>query len=303
MSGLGVDVFASDNAFPSGGGGGFSANYGQGLFGDGLTGNATIVGTTTLTAEAYYDNLTITSTGILKPAGFRIFVKGTLTIDAGGSINDDGNNGTLGTGGAGLASRQTLGAAGAAGGAGSAGGNGSVGSGSSSSSLNNAGLAPTGGKGGNGGANTGGNGGSATQPVQGQRWHGTTWQQQGRFSNGTATAQFNGGSGGGGGASSAATCTGGGGGGGAGSVWIAANKVINNGRISANGGNGAAGSGGAGNAGGGGGGGGGNVCVGTLSYTGSGLFQALGGNGGAPLASGTAGDPGVAGSTTLVVLS
>ena len=305
MAGNGVDVFAVDNAFsPGGGGGGFSANYGEGLFADGLDGNATIVGTTTLTKEMHYNSLTIGATGILKPAGYRIFVKGTLTIDAGGTINDDGNNGSGVTGGATLVSRQTLGAAAGAGGNGASGGNGSVGGGpGGNSSLSDAGLAPIGGKGGDGGPNGGGNPGAAAQPIQGQRWHSTTWQQQGRFSNGTATAAFNGGSGGGGGASSAATCTGGGGGGGAGSVWIAAKNVINNGRISANAGNGADGFGGAGNAGGGGGGGGGNVCVGTLSYTGSGLLQALGGAGGAPLAAGVVGTAGRAGSTLLVVLS
>ena len=305
MSGLGVDVFAADNAFPSGGGGGgFSANYGQGLFADGLDGNATIIGTTTLTKEMHYNSLTIGATGVLKPAGFRIFVKDTLIIDAGGTINDDGNNGNLGTGGATLVSRQTLGAAAGGGGAGSSGGNGSVGGGpGGNSSLSDVGLAPIGGSGGAGGPNGGGNPGAAAQPIQGQRWHSTTWQQQGRFSNGTATAAFNGGSGGGGGASSAATCTGGGGGGGAGSVWIAAKTVINNGRISANAGNGANGSGGAGDAGGGGGGGGGNVCVGTLSYTGGGLLQALGGVGGNGHNNGIKGNDGRAGSTLLVVLS
>ena len=307
MSGLGVDVFAVDNSFAGGGGGGFSANYGQGLFADGLDGNATIIGTTTLTKEMHYNSLTIGATGVLKPAGFRIFVKDTLIIDAGGTINDDGAAplpGTPSVGGLGLVSRQTLGGAAGAGGNGASGGNGSVGGGpGGNSSLNDVGLAPIGGAGGAGGANGGGNPGAAAQPIQGQRWHSTTWQQQARFSNGTATAAFNGGSGGGGGGSSAATCTGGGGGGGAGSVWIAAKTVINNGRISANAGNGANGSGTAGDAGGGGGGGGGNVCVGTLSYTGGGVLQALAGVGGNGFNNGVKGNDGRAGSTLLVVLS
>ena len=67
-----ADAFSANSAFPSGGGGGFSASYADGLFGDGVTGTATIVGTTTLSAEAYYNNLTISGTGILKPAGFRL---------------------------------------------------------------------------------------------------------------------------------------------------------------------------------------------------------------------------------------
>jgi hypothetical protein len=69
------------------------------LYGIGVSGSATIAGTTTLTSEAHYTDLTITSTGILKPAGYRIFVSGTLTIDAGGSINDDGGNASGSTAG------------------------------------------------------------------------------------------------------------------------------------------------------------------------------------------------------------
>ena len=75
-----------------GGSGGFSSFYGDGLFGDGSDGDATITNTTTLLKETYYNNLTISGSGVLKPAGFRFFVKGTLTIDAGCSINDDGRD-------------------------------------------------------------------------------------------------------------------------------------------------------------------------------------------------------------------
>ena len=308
MSSNNVDAFSENTAFPGGGGGGggFSTFYGDGLFGDGVDGNATLINVTTLTKETYYNNLTITGTGVLKPAGFRIFVKGTLTIDPGGSINDDGLAplpGTPGVGGLSLGSRQTLGGNSGAGGPGSSGGNGGVGSASGGSSpLNGSGLAPVGGAGGGAGANLGGAAGAATQPVQGQRWVGTAWQQQGRFNNGTAQAQFNGGSGGGGGAGSVVAATGGGGGSGAGNVWVAAKYIINNGRISANGGNGGPGSGASGAAGGGGGGGGGNVCVGTLSSS-YGTIQALGGLGGTPLSTGFPGLNGNAGSVQVVVLS
>jgi hypothetical protein len=300
MASNNADAFSANSAFP--GGGGLSSSYGSGLFGDGVTGNVTITGTTTLTSEAYYGDLTIGATGILKPAGFRIFVKGTLTIDAGGSINDDGNAASGATAGALLGSRQTLGLGGGAGGAGSAGG--TVGTGGSgpggNSSLNNTGVAPTGGAGG-AGTNAGGSGGAASTATQGQRWNGTAWQQQGRFSNGASTAQFNGGAGGGGGGSALAGTTGGGGGGGAGGVWIAAANIVNNGRISANGGNG-------GNAagvsagGGGGGGAGGLVCVGTLSST-FGTIQALGGLGGTATSTGAPGTNGTAGSVNVVVMS
>jgi len=289
------------DAFPSAA---FSTAYGNGLFADGFDGDVSIAGTTTLTKEMHYNNLTISATGILKPAGYRIFVKGSLTIDSGGSINDDGNSGALGVGGLALSSRNTLGASAGGGGAGGTNAVGSAGSGpGGNSSLSDAGLAPTGGIGGGGGANAGGSAGAAAQPTQGQRWHSTTWQQQGRFSNGTATAQFNGGSGGGGGGSNNALAVGGGGGGGAGSVWIAARTVSNSGRISANGGTGANGSGTAGDAGGGGSGAGGNVCLGTLSYTGSGLFQAAGGVASTGFGAGGTGAVGRAGSTILVVLS
>jgi hypothetical protein len=298
----GKDVFEIVGA---GGGGGFSANYGQGLFGDGIEGNVTITGLVGLTKETYYDNLTITSTGRLKPAGYRFFVKGTLTIDAGGSIDDDGNLPSGATGGLVLNARNSLGAAGGSGGGGSTGGNGSTGGGTGgNSSLNDAGLAPLGGKGGDVPiGNVGGNPGTAPSPVQGQRFQGSGWNLMSRFTSGTTTVAFNGGSGGGGGSSSAATVTGGGGGGGAGGVWCAAKTVINNGRISANGANGAPGFGTTGDAGGGGGGGGGFVCVAALSITGTGQIQALGGTGGAGYNNGDPGANGNAGSTQVVVLA
>lgn len=304
MSGLGVDVFSADNAFSGGGGGsGLSAGYLAQYFGDGLDGDAVISGTTTLTKEMYYNNLTITGTGTLKPAGFRIFVKGTLTIDIGGSINDDGNSAVGQSGGASLAVRQTLGAGAGNGGGGGSGTNGNSGGTSGGSSpVNSGGFAPAGANGGNGGANVGGTAGAATAPIQGQRWYGTAWQQQGRFNNGTAQALFNGGSGGGGGASSAVTCTGGGGGGGGGIVWLSTYKLINNGRISANGGKGADGFGTSGSAGGGGGGGGGLVCVGTTSQV-TGVIQAVAGQSGVGFGGGGAGGTARDGSAFVVVLS
>jgi len=299
--GNGADVYGgSSNAF--GGSGGLSANYGDGIFGDGYDGDVTITNTVTLSKETYYNNLTITGTGTLKPAGFRFFVKGTLTIQAGGSINDDGNDAVGGTQGAALTSRQTLGGGSGAGGSGATQGAG-VGGGNSggSSSLNGAGLAPVGGTGG-AATNVGGLGGSATQPVQNQRWNGTSWLQMGRFNNGTASALYNGGSGGGSGGSDAVTALSGGGGGGGGLVWLAAKYIINNGRISANGGKGGNGTGTAGNAGGGGGGAAGNVCVGTLSYP-IGLVTATGGAGGTGFGTGGAGTVGRDGSVNIVVLA
>jgi hypothetical protein len=55
-------------------------------FGAGSDGNVTISsGTTTLTRDMYYNNLTLSGTGKLHPNGFRIFVAGTLDLTAAGA--------------------------------------------------------------------------------------------------------------------------------------------------------------------------------------------------------------------------
>lgn len=52
-------------------------------YGDGSDGNVTIsAGTTTLTRNTYYNNLTINGTGSLDPAGYQVFVAGTLDLTA-----------------------------------------------------------------------------------------------------------------------------------------------------------------------------------------------------------------------------
>lgn len=67
------------------------------LFGDGNDGNVTIAaGTTTVTRDMYYNNLTIQTGGILNPSGYRIYVKGTLTFEGTGKIARNGNNGAAG---------------------------------------------------------------------------------------------------------------------------------------------------------------------------------------------------------------
>lgn len=56
-----------------------------GIFGDGSSGDLSISsGTTTLTSDAYYNNLTLTGTAVLNPAGYRVFVKNILTIGTNG---------------------------------------------------------------------------------------------------------------------------------------------------------------------------------------------------------------------------
>lgn len=67
------------------------------IFGSGEDGNVTISSNTSLTQDMYYNNLTVNGGFTLTTAGYRIFVKGTLTINATGMIAWNGNNGTGGT--------------------------------------------------------------------------------------------------------------------------------------------------------------------------------------------------------------
>ena len=283
-----------------------SASLFAAYFGDGSDGDATVSGTVTLSKETHYNNLTITGTGILKPAGFRVFVKGTLTIQAGGTFNDAGNpGGVSGTtnAGAALTSRAYLGAGSGAGGAGrsSTGAGSNGGSSGGNSSPNNSGVQPTGGAGGTaGGANTGGTAGTAVALSPSQKWQAQALLFGGRQSGGT----WNGGGGGGGGGCdiTAGSASSGGGGGGGGAVWLAANTISNAGAISANGGNGANATGTTGAAGGGAGGGGGLVAVITRS-TSYGTVTAAGGTGGTGLNTGATGANGVDGSTVVLVVA
>ena len=51
------------------------------VYGTGLDGNGYINSTITLTSDMYYNNLEITSSGVVLTNGFRVFVKGTLTLN------------------------------------------------------------------------------------------------------------------------------------------------------------------------------------------------------------------------------
>ena len=281
-----------------------SAAFLGAYFGAGFDGNVTIApGTTTLSREMQYQDLTIQAGAVLKPNGFRIFVLGTLTIAAGASINDDGNaspgqgpgttlalTGYLrALGGAAVSGRITTGA-------------GANTSAASPVSLNNAGVAPQGGNGGTaGGANTGGVAAANTVANPSQ-----AWQTQACWGGARATTgAFSGGGGGaaGGCDTTGGTAVSGGGGGAAGVVWVAARTITNSGTISANGGAG-------GNAtqtllasaGGGGGGSGGLVAVITAStVAAAGTVTATGGAGGAGAGpNGVAGLPGTSGATTVL---
>jgi hypothetical protein len=150
------------------------------FYGDGSDGTTTISGSTSLTKDTYYDNLTIVAGGILNTAGYRLFVKGTLT--ANGTITRKGNSGGDGddasgiTGGvaggtaggaltAGTLSGTPAGKAGVAGpdglgGAGS-GTNGNAGTAGDASTHLVVDTAVAGGAGGQGGDGGGGNNGGA----------------------------------------------------------------------------------------------------------------------------------------------
>jgi hypothetical protein len=66
--------------------------YKQMIYGDGSDGDVTIAGTITLTRDMYYNNLAIPTGTILDPAGYRVFVKGT--ISGIGTIRRNGNAGS-----------------------------------------------------------------------------------------------------------------------------------------------------------------------------------------------------------------
>lgn len=141
------------------------------IYGNGSDGTYIYSSNATLTSDMFYDDLTVNSGFTLNTGGYRIFVKGTLTVS--GTISRDGlSNGTAGSNGA---TGQASGAGGAAGSgagaladgslkggnAGRAGGAGGTGvsspsiggAGSSSSGVNTAkSIGANGAVGGNGGA-------------------------------------------------------------------------------------------------------------------------------------------------------
>jgi hypothetical protein len=77
------------------------AYLGAMLFGTGADGNVTISsGTTTLTRDMHYANLTLTGTGAINPAGWRIYVRGVLDLStaSAGAIVKNGINGNSASG-------------------------------------------------------------------------------------------------------------------------------------------------------------------------------------------------------------
>ena len=228
------------------------SSAGSGIYGDASDGDVTLgAGTTTLTRDMYYDDLTVPNGATLAAAGFRIFVAGLLTVGATGVISNDGQSASGATQGLGTTAGTT--------GAGFQGGAGRV----SSAGVGNAGTGATtalgeaGGTGGAGGANAGGAGGTATDPTAGNGGWRHIAAALGRTADGTL---WSGGTGGGGGGSDNGAANSGGGGGGGGVLIIFARRVSNAGTIRANGGSGGNSDAGV-NLGGGAGGGGGAVFV------------------------------------------
>jgi hypothetical protein len=154
----------------TGGSSGLTAVERYNLFGDGADGNVTVSsGTTTLTRNMYYNDLTINGTGSIDTAGFQIFVAGTLDITAApaSGIKRPKTNGpsasgvTAGASPTLLASGTLGGSAGSAGTAGGNNGGTAAGSAGTQQSDSNAVMGGRCGAIGAGGAGSGGAGGAA----------------------------------------------------------------------------------------------------------------------------------------------
>jgi hypothetical protein len=143
-------------------------------FGDGSDGSLTVTTSSTtsgplvsgaLTRDAYFDDLTISGSGQIFTNGWRLYVRGTLTLSAAGAnaINYNGNNGNNATGSTGGTAPTAQGNSGFVGGntQGRAGVNGGTGVGTAGVAgtgpiAGNSGGAGLGGAGGGGGAGAGG---------------------------------------------------------------------------------------------------------------------------------------------------
>lgn len=285
-------------------------------FGDGSDGNVTLDGTTnfnafstrsgsiyTLTRDVFFMNLTLDTnvsfSVILKPNGFRIFVREKLTLKTGSSIDDNGESGTSPNGGPGLPPSGAVRRAGSgAGGNGRANfpGAGFVGGDAPVEASMHTGY-PLGLTGANAGAGGASGGGQAGGPAgQGNNILNEVPQPRSAAWFDTAVLwgpsdipyRLSQGAGGGGGASTGNGAVGGGGGGGAGGVLISAFEIDNDGTISAKGGQGAPGAITTGTgAGGGGGGAGGYVGVLFNTASGAGLGSIHAGGGGVGIGAGT----------------
>lgn len=290
-------------------------------YGDGSDGDLTVTTDVTLTADKYYHDLTINGGGSINPAGYRIFVSGTLTIGgaSAGAIRRNGNNASGVTGGTGLAAGYLNGSVAGGNSSGGESQPGTAGPGTTNSIGVTGALGGTGGTGGAGGAGnsesgiSGGGSAVGTRTISNVKlianWHLATLLDIGTTG---STVKYDNGSGSGGGGwgghgggsyspdGAGVGGAGGGAGGGGGIVAIYARSIVvnANGSIEAIGGAGANGQNG-GNAsgifqqGGGGGGGGGAGGTGGIIIL---VYNTLTNNGTISAAGGTPGNGGSGGS-------
>lgn len=246
-----------------------------GLYGNGGDGDATLSGSTSLTDDHVYANLTLAPGVVLNTAGHRIFVRDTLTLGDGSQISDDGLAASTSAGGAGAQAA-------------------TVGGGTSGAPPNTVAQAPTtttfGGDGGKGGGTFSipavtGQAPSSSESIVDLK----TLPQAllGRLGDGV---RYTGGVGGGGQYSS-----GGGGGGGGGVVIVAARRVV------VSGGAAITARGGAGGPGGGGGGGGVVIVVSQQALPDALSLSVAGGTGGGPGAGPSVASDGGAGRVVTIV--
>lgn len=301
-------VFVPAPLSPSGGG--------AAVYGDGSDGTIILDGTTdytsfstrsgstyTLTRDVLAQDLTVQTGVTLRTAGYRVFVRGTLTNQ--GTISHDGGNGGNGTASAGGAAGS--GAVGGTtsngatnGGAGGTPSSGAGGSAPNASAMTASGATTSGSVGGTGGAGgtatgAGGSGGNATLPAEGRAVRSYPFAVMCMYpAPGSSFLVRPGAGAGGGGGGAASSSGGGGGGGGGGVVVIVARYLVNHGTISARGG-----AGGnahtSGNGAGGGGGGGGAVVLAYESKSGGGTVTVAGGAGGSGTGTGQNGQAGGSG--------
>lgn len=309
-----VDAKGRITAAANGASAGLSNIY---YFGDGSDGNVTISTTVTLVRDMFYNNLTLTTGCVLKPASFRIFVSGILDISNAptGAIQMTGGTGGNGgvTGAGGLAGTAVATGSGiftsTAASVGSAGGTGAGVAGASSGTGNGVegGGSAASGAGGAGSGGAGGASGAGVAPLVPVSIRKFDTVFFGLVAGAFTPFRGAGGvaSGGGGGGGGATTGGGGGGGGpGGGIVYLSAATIArgtntNTGIIQCkggNGGNGATPSGAnSGGGGGGSGGAGGWIFLAWGALTGSTITGAIDVSGGAGGTGGNASAGGVAG--------
>lgn len=284
------------------------------FFGDASDGDVTIAADTTLTRDMYYNNLTVNTGKVLNPAGWRIFVKGTLTLSGTGKIASNGGagNNASATGGVGaiedarnLKVNGSLASSGVKPFIGTKGGAGGTVAGSPAPSWTRTfgvefeiACGKAGGAGGAGSSGAGGSAGQLDDSGGGEPLNTlhsvvdfVALPLGGITAGAAQLVSYVGGTGGGGGGGSTVK-RGGSGGGGGGVVLVFAYIVAGSGTIEAHGGNGGNGDA-AGNTGGGGGGGGG--FVGLVYHSGAPSTSVVGGTKGVKGGTGVDGVDGTAG--------